>query len=232
MKLPACLTWTALLLGGFLWPVSAQDDPTPAKQPAPRRQPNPALAPIEADPNLPDVLLIGDSISIGYTLATRDLLKGQANVHRIPVNGGPTSRGVEMIDRWLGDRQWKVIHFNWGLHDLKLVDGKLQVSPEDYEKNLRQLVERMKKTGAVLIWCETTPVPARVNPGRTDDDVQKYNDIAARIMEEFGVQTDPLYGYAKERLDNIQRPNNVHFTPEGSAVLAKQVAEVIGQALK
>ncbi len=45
---------------------------------------NPAVRPIKDVPGLPRVLLIGDSISIGYTLQVRELLKGKANVHRIP----------------------------------------------------------------------------------------------------------------------------------------------------
>jgi hypothetical protein len=66
---------------------------------------------------LPRVLLIGDSISMGYTLDVRELLKGKANVHRIPTNGGPTTNGLKNIKAWLGDSKWDVIHFNWGLHD-------------------------------------------------------------------------------------------------------------------
>ncbi len=57
------------------------------------RKKNPAFAPIKVNPKLPNVLLIGDSISIGYTPATRKFLAGKANVHRIPTNGGPTIRG-------------------------------------------------------------------------------------------------------------------------------------------
>ncbi len=73
---------------------------------------NPDFAPIEDIAGLPRLLLIGDSISIGYTLDTRALLKGTANVHRIPTNGGPTPKGVEHIDSWLGKSKWDVIHFN------------------------------------------------------------------------------------------------------------------------
>ena len=99
------------------------------------RQPVP---PVEDDPALPRVLLIGDSISIGYSTPVRKFLAGKANVHRVPGNGGPSSNGVFMIDSWLGDKRWDVIHFNFGLHDLKrLSDGKQQVSPEAYERYLR-----------------------------------------------------------------------------------------------
>ena len=118
--------------------------------PKPRRV-NPAMKPITDTPGLPRVLLIGDSISIGYTLDTRAMLKGKVNLHRIPTNGGHTAKGLAEIDKWLGDGKWDVIHFNWGLHDLKYVipgAGKLALPPkgkrveqvEKYAANLDKLV--------------------------------------------------------------------------------------------
>jgi hypothetical protein len=80
---------------------------------------NAAMKPPQEVPGLPRVLLIGDSISIGYTLPVRELLKGKANVHRIPQNGGATDVGLEKMASWLGDGKWDVIHFNFGLHDAK-----------------------------------------------------------------------------------------------------------------
>ena len=78
----------------------AKRNPKPAKA-------NPVMQPIEDDPALPRVLLIGDSISIGYTLPVRKLLEGKANVHRPLTNCGPTTRGLEQIDAWLGGlRYW------------------------------------------------------------------------------------------------------------------------------
>jgi hypothetical protein len=53
--------------------------------------------PVTDDPRLPRVLLIGDSISIGYTLPVRRLLEGKANVHRIPVNGAYSANGLAHI---------------------------------------------------------------------------------------------------------------------------------------
>jgi len=184
------------------------------------------------DPKLPRVLLIGDSISIGYTLPTRKLLSGRANLHRIPTNGGPTTRGLQQIDQWLGDKKWDVIHFNWGLHDLKHIGGQKQVSLADYEKNLTKLVARLKRTGAKLIWCSTTPVPQGGKPHRLDKDVQEYNAVAAKIMKANDIPTNDLYSFALERLDKIQRPRNAHFTPEGSKVLAGEVARQIEKVLK
>ena len=58
------------------------------------------MTPIEEVAGLANVLIIGDSISIGYTLPTRTLLKGKVNLHRIPTNGGPTTKGIAEIEKW------------------------------------------------------------------------------------------------------------------------------------
>lgn len=212
----ATLTWCA----GFS--IAQQTEKKAAK-----KAPNPAFATIQDEPGLPRVLLIGDSISIGYTVSVREMLKGKANVHRIPTNGGPTINGLANIDKWLGDSKWDVIHFNWGLHDLKMMDGKHQVPLEEYTTNMRKLVERLKQTKAKLIWCNTTPVPAMSNPPRSNGDVLAYNVAAKKIMDENHIVIDDLYAFAHERIDKIQLPNNVHFSPEGSKVLAEKVTQSI-----
>jgi len=221
----------ALSLFGLTFLACAVGDGSPVL--AQDKKQDPAFAPVKDDPALPRVLLIGDSISIGYTVPTRELLKGKANVHRIPENGGPTINGLKKLDTWLGDGKWDVIHFNWGLHDLKMDTGKHQVPLDQYEKNLRELVKQLKATKAKLIWASTTPVPdAKVNPPRKDSDVIAYNAAARKVMEENGVAIDDLYGFALPRLKEIQRPANVHFTDEGSKALAKEVAARIEKALK
>lgn len=205
------------------------------------RKKDPAMAPIEDTAGWPRVLLIGDSISIGYTIPTRELLKGVANVHRIPVNGSSTDVGLKSLDAWLAtggaDKKWDVIHFNWGLHDLKhWKDGKLdltgpQLVPVDqYEKNLREIVARLKKTGAKLIFATTTPVPEG-SGGRVARDEVTYNAAALRVMKTEGVPVDDLHTFAAAKLAEIQRPQNVHFTDAGSKALAGQVAAEIKKAL-
>jgi len=203
------------------------------KGPKRPRKPNPALVEIKDVEGLPRVLLIGDSISIGYTLPTRKLLHGKANLHRIPANGGDTDRGLQKIDQWLGKGKWDVIHFNWGLHDLKRIDGKTyQVPLQQYRENLTKLVGRLKKTGATLIWCSTTPVPEGVRPPRTNADAVAYNKVAAEIMAANQIAVDDLYSFVLPRMGDIQRPANVHFTRDGSISLAHQVAAAILNALK
>ncbi|HUT35103.1 MAG TPA: SGNH/GDSL hydrolase family protein [Planctomycetota bacterium] len=205
-----------------------------------KRRVDPAFEPVTNDPSLPRVLLIGDSISIGYTVPVRVLLKGKANVHRPLTNCGPTTTGLRDLDKWLGDKKWDVIHFNWGLHDLKYMDdrgalvaiekGKQQVPIDQYEKNLDELVARLEKTGAKLIWASTTPVPKGAQ-GRVPGDEVKYNEAAKRVMDKHGVAINDLYAFAFPRLDTIQMEKNVHFMRAGSVELAKQVVAAILQAL-
>lgn len=191
------------------------------------------LAPIEDVSGLPRVLLIGDSISIGYTAPVRELLKGKANVHRIPANGGPTKNGLARIDQWLGKSKWDVIHFNWGIHDLKYMpDGQRQVEPADYEKNLRALVAKMKATGAKLIWATITPIPSgELVPPRRFGEVAEYNAIAQRVMTENSVAIDDLNAAITPKVATLQKPKDVHYLPEGSAFLGQEVAKSIEAVL-
>ncbi|QDT17949.1 SGNH/GDSL hydrolase family protein [Alienimonas californiensis] len=201
----------------------------------------PAAAPATVDPALPRVLLIGDSISIGYTDPVRKELAGEANVYRIPGNGAATKHGLVQLDDWLGEEEWDVIHVNWGLHDLKYMDaaGKLvpveqgtqQVPPEEYRKNLTLLFDRLEKTGAEVIWATTTPVP-QGSHGRIGGDAVKYNALAAEVVKGRDVQVNDLHAVASADLAKWQKPRNVHFTDEGSEVLAKAVAQAVRTALK
>ena len=241
MKVTArCATTLALVAGLLCGTAAAQKE---SKQPDRPKRVNPAMAKIEDVPGLPRVLLVGDSISIGYTVPVREMLKDKANVHRPLTNCGPTIKGVAEIDNWLGDGKWDVIHFNWGLHDLKYMgaqgqnladpkekDSRQQVPPDEYEANLNKLVARLQKTGAKLIWRTTTPVPEGAK-GRVVGDSAKYNDIAKKIMDEHDIAIDDQYSFALKRLKEIQRPANVHFTPEGSKALAEQAVKAIQKAL-
>lgn len=188
----------------------------------------------------PKVLIIGDSISIGYFEPTKVLLEGQAEVYHNEGNAAHTANGLAKLDDWLGDTQWDVIHFNHGLHDLKymneqgaLVDvskGVQQIPIEQYARNLEELTKRLKKTGATLIFATTTPVPEG-STGRIRGDAKRYNEAALKVMKKHGVRIDDLYTFALPRLDSIQRPHNVHFTEEGSRLLAEQVVASIREAL-
>ncbi len=177
------------------------------------------------DPKLPCVLLIGDSVSRGYTLATRAALAGKANVHRAPVNCGPTANGLEKLDVWLGTGKWDVIHFNFGIHD--------RATPlADYIARLAQIITRLQTTGAKIIWASTTPIPDDPEKKQTAASIVERNRAAAELMARHAVAIDDLFTAITPRLATLQNPKDVHFTGAGYDFLGQEVARSIGSQLK
>ena len=193
---------------------------------------------------LPKVLLIGDSISQGYRATVVKELEGVAEVTRIPGNGEWTGTGIEKIDLWLGDTDWEVIHFNFGLWDMygwPYYDEDR--SPEAYAQRLEQIVARLKQTNATLIWATTTP-PCPENevsmrdrfkaPGVITPEIAKqYLDAAEHVMKKHGIQINDLNALVRDDIATLQTgPDNVHLTGKGNELLGKQVAKAIRIAIK
>ncbi|NOY81714.1 MAG: SGNH/GDSL hydrolase family protein [Kiritimatiellaeota bacterium] len=178
---------------------------------------------VEDDPALPRVLLIGDSISRGYTVPVRRALAGKVNVHRAPANCGSTSLALEKLSLWLGDGKWDLIHFNFGIHDRN-------TKPEVYAENLEKIIAALRTTGAKLVWATTTPVP---------DDTELYqagcservNALATPLIRKHGIPIDDLYALAKPHSAEWQVPHDCHFRPEGYERLGIAVAQCILEQL-
>ena len=186
----------------------------------------------------PQVLLIGDSISIAYRPHVVEAMKDRAVVTHHKGNAGPTMRGLAQIESWLGDTEWDVIHFNWGLWDMYgWRYEQIDRSPPEYEKRLEQLVERLKKTKATLIWATTTPAcpepEHKCKVQVTPELEKKYLAAAERVMKKHGVAINDLHAViAKDQKKYALAPNDVHFTKEGSKALGAQVVKAIDAALK
>jgi len=183
---------------------------------------------VKDDPALPRVLLIGDSISRGYTLAVRKQLAGKANVHRAPTNCGSSVNGVEKLDIWLGQGKWDVVHFNFGIHDVQK-----SIPMDTYLKNLEVIVGRLKATGAKVVFATTTPIQEdltkKQNPATA---VVERNKAAMEIMKKNEVPVDDLFTAITPKLAEYQNVKDVHFKEEGYDYLGKAVADSIVPLLK
>ena len=130
------------------------------------------------------------------------------------------------------DGSWDVIHFNFGVWDAtyreptsSYFSGHRTTSVKDFEKNLRTLVTKMKKTGATLIWGSVTPV-WEGESGKPNGDEDAYNRVAAKVMKETGVIINDLN--AETLRQGKGTGKNVHNVGN----LGPQTTEVIRKALE
>lgn len=165
---------------------------------------------------LPRVLIAGDGFyqqslkNIAAELATQAQVSGK--------HPGSTGAALANPGEWLGAEKWDVIYFNFGHADLVHRDpqsksvrvmsrhagGVRTTSPEQYEKNLLEIIKHLKATGAKLVWASTTPLPNSDQLFQPQSEVE-YNQIAARVMEREKVPQFDAYAIAKVELEGRQK---------------------------
>ena len=183
------------------------------------------------------VILIGDSIRIGYEPAVRAALEGVAEIWTSgKANGGTSRRVLEQLDEWVIQRRPGVLHINAGLHDLKkeFNASESQVPLEEYATNVRTILMRVRaETQAKVIWALTTPVNEQRHHAtkpfdRFEADVTAYNEAAIAVCRDLGVPTNDLYSLVMAGgRDRLLGKDGVHYTPEGYALLGCAVANVL-----
>ena len=185
--------------------------------------------------SLPLVVLIGDSIRMGYQDHVASQLAGRAEVWAPEPNGGDSRNVLAHLDQWALARQPDLVHVNCGLHDLKRAFGAESAVPlAEYERNVRQILERLQREldGAV-VWAATTPVDEtwhHQNKGfdRLEADVEAYNAAASAVAADLGVPIDDLFAVVEgEGKARLLTQDGVHFTAEGSQLLGRVVAECV-----
>lgn len=192
---------------------------------------------------LPEVLIIGDSISLGYTPFVKEYFNEKAIIVHSPGNAGHSGMGLENIREWVGERDWDVIQFNFGLWDLcyrhpdselygnrDKVNGDITFSIDEYKANLDSIVVILKEmSDAKLIFVTTTYVPEEEG-GRYAKDVKKYNRAAKELMKKHAVLVNDIY---KESI-SIHKMNgigsdDVHYKEEGYEQLGKMISAYLNK---
>jgi hypothetical protein len=200
------------------------------------------------DPDLPRVLIAGDSIRMrlndctGYGLYAYKLLLGRWNITHVPHNTGGSAGIRDFIEDWMVSRP-DVVHFHAGLHDLAMRPagggGPKHNSPAGFRENLKLSIECMRRTPSVkhLIWGRITPVvdewhctPTR-SLWRRQADVDEYNAVADELMREEDIEVNdiaaPIHAMG---VRNGLLIDGVHLNPSAAAVLGRQVAERVDAA--
>jgi hypothetical protein len=179
--------------------------------------------------DLPKVLLIGDSIVVGYSQRVADALKDKAYCCRLSTSkslGDPAY--LEEVKLVVSQYPFAVIHFNNGLHGWGYTEEQYQ---EAFPKLLALL--RQSAPQAKLIWATTTPVRTAKQVDQVNertDRVRARNRIAEQFVKKSGIATDDLFRIAENRPEYYSQ-DGVHFNQKGVAALAEQVTECITKAL-
>lgn len=202
---------------------------------------------------LPTVLLLGDSISVGYAPHVKRRLAGVAVVkfaereNGRPRNLGNTRGALKSLRSGrVPSGHFDLIHFNFGQNDfayrnkaippgapgrMDKIKGKITTPIEDYERNLRQIISALEPRAGTLLWASSTIIPED-EPARVPGDEVRYNAVADRVMREAGIPTHDLYELTTTfDAAMFVAPGDVHYGPSGSARLAEQIAEEIRKRL-
>jgi len=159
----------------------------------------------ELSTTLPNIIMIGDSVSIGYTTDVARMMKGEALVQHSPYAGDggaeEAAYGLQCLPYFLRTAQGTpleadIVTFNWGLHDGPLgnrTDPGQQEDPSKYREELTQIATQMKATlpsTTKLLFLLTSPDMCSET---SDGCVRNLNNQAREVMASLGIPTLDIY---------------------------------------
>jgi len=186
------------------------------------------VRPPHADPQLPNVLLLGDSISRNYFPEVRKDLSGIANVYLM---ASSTCVGDPRIEHQIAEFatmegvHFRVVHFNNGMHGWAYTEDQYKAAFPEYLRAVQELTGK----GGKLIWASTTPVRSDAKDA-TNPRIEARNRIANAYVEAAGIPIDDQFVLMEKHGDLHQDP--VHFNPAGADIQGDQAAAMIRKALE
>ena len=183
-----------------------------------------------------DVVLIGDSIRMGYQKVVQEELGSSMKVWGPEANGGTSANVLAHLDEWVISRMPDVVHLNCGLHDLRKAfdTGEVSVRLALYRANVEEiLLKILDRTDAKTIWATTTPVNEQWHHenksfDRYEADVLTYNRVSVEVAQRLGVRINDLFDViTRAGRDTVLQKDGVHFTEAGYVLLGKAASEAI-----
>lgn len=191
------------------------------------------VRPLHPNPQLPNILLLGDSISRNYYPEVKKDLKGKANVYLMASSicvGDP--RLPEEIKEFarMENVDFRVIHFNNGMHGWAYTEAQYK---QGFPGFLRA-IDRIKGKHTTFIWASTTPVRRDQPGGATNARIDARNRIAAALVSRRGIAIDHQHALMLKHQNLYVNHDRglVHFNPAGAAIQGDQAAEMIEKALQ
>ncbi len=178
------------------------------------------------DPKLPNVLLIGDSITRAYFPEVAKRLAGRANVYLFATScsSGDPRLSAQLHLYFETAPSFRVIHFNNGMHGWDYSDKAFAAALPIMVHELRK-----ERPGSRLIWGTITPVRKDNSLGATNARIEARNALALVVMKHAGIPIDDQHalmeGHGDLHLDDV------HFNDRGSEVQGDQATASIDAAL-
>jgi len=185
------------------------------------------VRPQHVDPQLPNVLLLGDSITRNYFPQVTKDLTGIANVYLM---ASSTSVGDPRLPRQIAEFSamqpvsFAVVHFNNGMHGWGYTEAQFKAAFPRFLRAIHALPGHGK-----LIWTTITPVKPEATSGATNPRINVRNAIAKNLVEAENISIDDQNALMSHHLDLYE--DTVHFNKEGSAIMGDQAAAAIRQTL-
>ena len=187
-----------------------------------------------------NVLLIGDSIRMGYEEAVKKSLENDARVYFPEENCRFASYVLRYMHEYknlLGDKQVDVLHWNAGLWDcLRLFEEEPHTPVDVYAYYIERICIRIKKIfpDAKVIFATSTSVQSELMATdfkRYNEEIEIYNKAATEVVKKYGFEINDLY------TTSVGLPSDAHsdpvhyYTSFGTRVFAEQVLSYLLPAL-
>lgn len=186
-----------------------------------------------------NVLLIGDSIRIGYDKYVKMAFEGVANIKSPEENcrwAAYILRTLYDWYNWMDLKDIDCIHWNAGLWDnLVLLDGKHLTPIDQYCEYIDRICNLMQQLfpKANMIFATSTAVLEHkfTDYKRFNKDTKLYNDAAAKIVKSYGGTINDLFAIT-ENIPESYYSDRTHLnTKEGAILLSTKVIEAIEEAI-
>lgn len=191
------------------------------------------------------VLLLGDSIRMGYQRFVKEELEGECEVIFSPENGRFAAFTMWQVNQMFKHNEGiDLVHWNNGYWDMN-VEAPMQEAMhpiEEYLYYLRRIAKYIKAQGAKVVFATTVPIlksGSAPDLTGTEGSIRfsnewaiKYNDAAKILMKELGIPINDLYELCYDESKNHYKcEDRLHLSEEGSRRCAKRIAEVIREQL-
>jgi hypothetical protein len=186
------------------------------------------VRPPHPDPKLPNVLLLGDSISRNYFPRVSERLSGTANVYLM---ASSATVGDPRLQRQIAEFvtmegvHFSTIHFNNGMHGWNYNETQYKRAFPGLVHAVRKVVGRR----GVLIWATTTAVKNNSAIGPTNGRIDARNAIAISMLQSDDIAIDDQHALMMQHQDRYD--DSVHFNASGAELQGDQAADAIKAAL-